>query len=369
MAPADVRVPNGFTILRIANVPGARELVGLSNGDVIAGTKADDVVLVRRAEDAAPDDPVVVAHLPESPAAGVAFSPSHRTLYVATEYAVYVSNYAPGSSTASPPRVIARVRTGPIAPNSDGDVHHTTSLAFDETTNTLYVAVGSSCNACTEADPTRASIFAMQPDGSGMHKIATRIRNAIALAIDPRTHALWAGDAGQDDLPFGHPYEFLDDVSAHRAVADYGWPDCEENHRAYVAGARCDDTVEPLVEIPAYSTFIGATFYPENQRGRYAFPARYWGGVFAAAHGSWHRSPDGSFTAQPRVLFVAMRGDRPAKPVTWNDPNTQWETFVGGFQQGTERAGRPTGVAVGARGSLFVADDDAGAIYRIRPQR
>lgn len=355
--------------MTIAHVHGARELVALPNGDVIAGAKGRDIWLIRDAEGIAPHGPIVVAHLPEPPAAGVAFSTSRRTLYVATEYAVYALSYAPGASAASTPRVIARVRTGPIAPNSDGDVLRTTSLALDETTNTLYVAVGSSCNACTETDPTRASIFAMRPDGGAMRKISTRIRNAIALTIDPQTQALWAGVAGQDTLPFGHPYEFLDDVSAHHAVADYGWPDCEENHHAYAAGARCDDTVEPLIEIPAYSTFIGAAFYPQNQPGPYAFPSRYAGGLFAAVHGSWHRKPDGSFAAQPQVIFVAMRGDRPAQPVNWNNPTTQWETFVGGFEHGAERVGRPTGVAVGSKGSLFVADDDAGAIYRIRPQR
>jgi len=29
--------------------------------------------------------------------------------------------------------------------------------------------------------------------------------------------------------------------------------------------------------------------------------------------------------------------------------------------------GRPSGIAVGAQGSLFLADDGNGAVYRIRP--
>jgi glucose/arabinose dehydrogenase len=33
----------------------------------------------------------------------------------------------------------------------------------------------------------------------------------------------------------------------------------------------------------------------------------------------------------------------------------------------TSYSARPTGVAVGAEGSLFVADDQNNAIYRIRP--
>jgi glucose/arabinose dehydrogenase len=43
--------------------------------------------------------------------------------------------------------------------------------------------------------------------------------------------------------------------------------------------------------------------------------------------------------------------------------------FVGGFQlaDGVTRIGKPTGIAVGAQGSLFVADDVNGMVYRIRP--
>jgi glucose/arabinose dehydrogenase len=370
MPASDLTVPSGFAIVTIDHVPGVRELAALPNGDLVAGTRSTDVVLIRHAEDASPSDPEVLAHLPETPAAGIAYSPSHRELYAASEYALYAIAYAPGAASASAPREIARVRTGPVAPDSDGDVHITTSVAVDDADNELYAGVGSSCNVCTEADSTRASIFAMHPDGSGMHKIATRIRNAIALAIDPQTHVLWAGDAGQDDLPFGHPYEFLDAVTLHRAVADYGWPDCEENHHPYASGASCSSTVQPLVEVPAYSTFIGATFYPKNQTGPFAFARRYRGGIFAALHGSWHRTTDGSFAAQPQVVFVPLIGDRPTRPVDWSDPTKQWSTFVGGFQSaGTQRVGRPTGIAVGAKGSLFVADDQAGAVYRIRPVR
>jgi glucose/arabinose dehydrogenase len=63
-----------------------------------------------------------------------------------------------------------------------------------------------------------------------------------------------------------------------------------------------------------------------------------------------------------------MDGDLPVKPVNWQNPNAQWTDFVSGFQTGCQtRVGRPTGIAVGSKGSLFVADDAAGKIYRIRP--
>jgi glucose/arabinose dehydrogenase len=65
-----------------------------------------------------------------------------------------------------------------------------------------------------------------------------------------------------------------------------------------------------------------------------------------------------------------MKGDTPEHPANWNDPTTQWKKFIDGYQNGgtSERIGRPTGITVGPDGSLFVADDQTGAIYRIRPK-
>ncbi|MDB5028244.1 MAG: L-sorbosone dehydrogenase [Candidatus Eremiobacteraeota bacterium] len=229
----------------------------------------------------------------------------------------------------------------------------------------LYVAAGSSCDACVETDPTRAAVQRMGTDGGGMTVQAKRWRNALALATDPATGAVWAGGAGQDGLAQGHPFEYLDPVSTRAAAADYGWPDCEENRVAYKPGANCANVVVPALAFPAYSTIIGAAFYPAAQGGAYAFPAA-WRGLFVSMHGSWHAA-GGVPVAPPHVAFVPFTGASPARAVNWNDPTTQWDDFFTGFQNGASRVGRATGVAVGAQGSLFVADDDAGAIYRIRP--
>lgn len=364
-----VTVARGFTVTVIANVPHARELAVTPGGDLIVGTLGTSVYIVPHAQGNAATPRVFWEHPSsdrggDAPNAGVTLY--GRALYVGSNTGVWRLEYRPGATVAGRAARIASVRTGPIAPHSDGDVHSTTSVAVAR--GRLYVSVGSSCNACVEVDPTRAAVLSF-PLGGGRYAVrARRIRNAIALAVDPSSGDLWLAGAGQDGLPFGHPYEFADDLSAHAGVADYGWPECEENHVAYTRGAQCARTVVPLVELPAYSTVIGATFYAANARGRYVFPARYRGGLFLAAHGSWHRSASGAYAAVPQVVFVAMRGDRPARPVNWNDPGTQWTPFLSGFQYGgVGRRGRPTGIAVGTDGSLFVADDLTGDIYRIRP--
>jgi glucose/arabinose dehydrogenase len=373
MVATHLRVPPGFSIDVVGRIDGARELAALPNGDLLVGTKGDALYLLPGAESNAAA-PHVFARFTDDRAAGVAFDAARGEIYAATMHHVWAIPYH-GEAVAAGVRRIADVRSGPIAPGSDGDVHTTTSVAVAG--GLLYVAAGSSCNAtmhggrdpCVEVDPTRAAVSVMRPDGSSFEQRARRIRNAIALAINPESKAVWVGDAGQDDLPFGHPYEFLDDLTAHAGDADYGWPVCEENHHAYWAGYDCSGTIEPAIVLPAYSTIIGAAFYPLHPSGAFAFPASYRGGLFIAVHGSWHRDARGCYAAPPRVVFIPMRGDRPAVTADWSDPTAQWSDFATGFQSGCmTRAGRPTGITVGSSGSVFVADDDAGAIYRIRPR-
>ena len=364
-------VPSGFTLTTIAKVAMARQLAALPNGDLLVATNGTSVYLVPNADGTAgPGAPIVFTTPGETPAQGIAFDASSCTIYLSSQHNIYAMAYVDAQQSAVAGTPIANVRTGNISPNrpsGDTDNHTTTSIAFAG--GSLYAGVGSSCNACAETDPTRASVQQMGPNGANMTTRATRFRNAIALTANPSTGTLWAGGAGQDDLAEGHPYEFFDAVTLHSGVADYGWPSCEEDHVAYATGAACTATVAPLVEMPAYSTIIGATFYPSGQTGTHLFPASYKGGLFLAAHGSWHMNGDGTYVSTPQVVYVPMNGDAPQTAVNWSDPTKQWTQFVGGFQlsDGKTRVARPTGIAVGPLGSLFIADDQNGYVYRVRP--
>ena len=347
------QAPPGFSVETIAHVKRARELTIVPNGDLVVGTESSDVYLVADPE-GSPRAPELLASLKEPAAAGVAYASG--ALYVGTQFGVWRIPYGPERGAPAQPVKIAAVRQD----GSSG--HHTTSVAVAG--NRLYFSVGSSCNVCTETDPTRAKVFEAALDGTGAHPIAVNIRNAIALGVQPGG-AVWAGVAGQDELEDGHPYEIFDPVTAHPSPADYGWPLCYENRRPVHPGDECSGAVVPRVVFPAYETPIGAVFYPLHETGRFAFPAEYAGGAFVTLHGSWHTP-----RVPPRVAFVPFREGEPQKAVDWNDPGVQWREFLGGFQnQDGSRNGRPTGIAVGAQGSLFVADDQAGAVYRIRPSR
>lgn len=414
---------NGLYGEVIANgLPAPRQLVALPNGDLLVGTddKSGTVWIVPKADGTgAGGTPKVFVTVPnvssQAPAQGLAFDPIHNELYIATNQSVWQVPYHTGDQSEPTPTVeIAKVRRGGISTNpnpSDGDVHFTSSVAIVPSTQTLYVGVGSSCNACVENnDPTRGTIqkVNVSTGQSSQSLAAARFRNALALTVNPATNTMWAGGAGQDDLlplsgsvvlndnsPYdGHPYEFFDPVSTHTGIPDYGWPVCEENNHLYnplnASGASCKavapattgsnvNVVQPAVELFAYSTIIGAVFYPANQTGANAFPAGVLpgglGGAFLSMHGSWHESAANMEPiAVPELVYVPMSAgtDRPQTGAfsgsTWTS-GSQWNTVLYGFQDPItgNRVGRPVGLAVGPTGSLFVADDYAGVIYRLRP--
>ena len=357
-APA---VASGLKIEAIASVGTARELSVAPNGDLFVGTLGSKIYIVPDADSAsAPGSPHVFADLGDAPAAGVAVASSAGAIYAGTQFGIYRIPYATGDPSARAAAAkIAAVRTG------GGGGHETTSIAVSG--STLYASVGSSCDACTERDPTRATIQQMHLDGSAMPAKAIHIRNAIALTINPNTGTLWAGNAGQDLLPDGHPYEYFDPVTLHSGTADYGWPACEEDRHAYTQGANCSSTVVPRVEFPAYATIIGAAIYPSTPSGSFHLPQQYAGGAFVTLHGSWH-THNGIPVASPLVAFVPLTGDTPTTAVSWTDPTKQWSIILSGFQRADgSRIGRPSGIAIGPNGSLFVSDDQTGTIYRIRP--
>jgi glucose/arabinose dehydrogenase len=353
--PNGVEAAGGFRVEAIARIPGARELAIAPNGDLLVGTNGTVVDSIADPE-GAPREPKSFAHIEEAPDAGVAVAGD--AVFVGTHRGVWRVDFNPATGGASgAPRKLGSVR------DIVASGHSTTSVAVSG--QTLYVAVGSDRVRRTRCRTSRASIQTTGVSGGPMFAKAVRIRNAIALATDPATGAVWAGVAGQDELEHGHPYEVFDPVSAHPGLADYGWPDCYENHRrAGGAEVDCSHQIVPRVVFPAYSTPIGAVFYPLHPSGKYAFPAAFAGGAFVTLHGSWHQPP-----IPPRVVFVALKSDEPPKNVDWSDPNVQWREMLGGFQNAAgNRSGRPTGVTVGREGSLFVADDEAGLIYRVRPR-
>ena len=83
--------------------------------------------------------------------------------------------------------------------------------------------------------------------------------------------------------------------------------------------------------------------------------------AFTRSTAIWHQPP-----VAPRVAFVAFRGNDPAKGVDWGNPDAQWTEFLGGCQTADGgRACRPTGVAVGSDGVVYVAESHGGRVVKL----
>ncbi|CAF1243485.1 unnamed protein product [Didymodactylos carnosus] len=170
---ASLKLPSGFNAAVIATVPGARELVSLPNGDLIVGTQGTAVKIILNADGADLAGATgIFATFSETSPEGVAFGGGY--IFASTEKTIWRMPYKNGQRAGTPVK-IALVRQGPIAPNSDGDVHKSTSVSVSG--QTLYAGIGSSCNACEEVDETRATIQMMKLDGTEMKLKAKRWRN------------------------------------------------------------------------------------------------------------------------------------------------------------------------------------------------
>ena len=98
-------------------------------------------------------------------------------------------------------------------PGSGGG-HSTRTILFAN--GKMYVAVGSSCNVCTEDDKRRAAVTEYNEDGSGQRLFASGLRNAVGLTVNPKTNTIWATDNGRDWLGDDLPPEEVNDLGAKR---------------------------------------------------------------------------------------------------------------------------------------------------------
>ena len=258
-------------------------------------------------------------------------------LYVAEEGTVARYPYL-GNGSVGDRQVVATLPSG--------GSHRSRTIAFGSS-GTMYVSVGSDCNACTDGDSGTATVWAFDADGSAGRVFARGLRNAVGLTLHPTTDALWATENGRDFLGDDLP---PDELNIIREGGHYGWPYCygrrvnDPNHRNYDCGA----TIASVHETQAHSATLGLDFIPVE------FSAAWAGDVLVARHGSWNRSaPVGS-----DVIRVQVRGNTTVGEAPFI---TGWLTPDG------RKLGRPVDVLFGADGALYVSDDQANRIYRVIP--
>jgi len=230
--------------------------------------------------------------------------------------------------------------------------HQNRDLAIDPKTGAMFVGVGSSGNLGVEPEP-KATIQRFDADGSNQTTYASGMRNPTALAFHPDTGELWALVQERDGLGDNLPSDYLARVQQN---GFYGWPYAYiGNHPqagfAQLAPDKVAASITPDLLFQAHSSVLDLAFYTGSQ-----FPAEFRGSLFVALKGSWNRSLPTGY----KVVRVPFKDGH---------PEGYYENFATGFWASGERRaevwGRPAALAVMKDGSLLVADDTGGTIWRI----
>lgn len=100
----------------------------------------------------------------------------------------------------------------------------------------VFITTGSSCNYCKEREAVRASLIAMEPDGSHQELVAHGLRNAVDLRYirDLDGGSLFASNMGDDHLGDKLPEDTFFELDANTRPGpiaggtppNYGWPTC-----------------------------------------------------------------------------------------------------------------------------------------------
>ena len=231
---------------------------------------------------------------------------------------------------------------------------------------------------CTELE-TRAGIWLYDANKTGQHfshaeRYATGVRNGEGFAFDAAGR-LFVTQHGRDQLSQNFRKLYTSEQSAELPAeeivevvrgGDYGWPEC------YFDGFQ-----KKLVLAPEYSGDGGkkvgvcaekrapAAFFPAHWApndlliylGK-AFPASYQGGAFVAFHGSWNRAP--APQGGSNVVYQPMKDGKAS-----GDFVVFADGFAGAVKEPGRAAFRPTGLATGPDGALYIADDRHGRIWRV----
>ncbi len=338
-----VRLPDGFQMNLFARQLNQPRFMAWSPQGVLYVTEPTDgevVALPDRDNDGVADETIIwVTGL--NRVHGLAFHEGY--LYLAETGRVIRYPFEEGEPAGGEPEVV-------VADLPAGGQHWTRTIAFGPD-GMLYVAAGSSCNACEEEDARRAAVTRYTATGEEETVFASGLRNSVGIAFHPITGELWATDNGRDWLGDDLPPE---EVNILRQGQFYGWPYAygEKVPDPELGGAAPEKvaaSVPPLVSLQAHSAPLGLTFYSGD-----TFPIEYHGDLFIAQHGSWNRSSPVGY----QVLHIDLEGEDKSVPA-------DRRPFASGFLRPEGAWARPVDLSVGPDGALYITDDRNGTIYRI----
>lgn len=386
---AGLTLPDGFgAIVTIDNVGRGRHIAVNDNGDLyvkLREVRDEHGIYAFRDNDG---NGIMDEHKSFMPYGGTGIAINNGYLYCSSDSNVYRYKLTPGE--LAPSSEMELIATG--FPKQGP--HATKPMTFDGKGN-MYVTVGAPVNAGEEdafqphspgVDPSphierQAGIWqfdankANQTQAEAYH-YAIGVRNGLALDWNFETNALYAVNHGRDILYTSWPEVFTEeqnaDLPAEQFIMvnkdqDYGWPYCYFDHfqNKQVLGPeyggdgnstdRCEGIEPPLLSLPAHTAPNDLLFYTGD-----LFPERYKNGAFVALHGSWNRAPYPQMGYS--VVFLPFENGVPTGDI---------EEFATGFagveevKSPNDAAYRPTGLAQGPDGDLFIVDSLKGRVWRI----
>jgi glucose/arabinose dehydrogenase/mono/diheme cytochrome c family protein len=257
----------------------------------------------------------------------------------------------------------------------------------------MYIDVATATNACQERNrqlhspglkpcrelETRGGVWRYDANKTDQKftpagRYATGIRNAEGFAFDAAGR-LFATQQGRDQLHANWPELYKPEEEATlpaeellllKQGGDYGWPECyyDAGQQKLVLAPEyggdggkkvgvCASKIPPVAAFPAHWAPNGMVRYDKKE-----FPARYRNGVFIAFHGSWDRAPYPQ--SGYNIVFQPLNGAKAAGAC-----EIFADDFAGPVKTPEGALHRPSGLAVGPDGAMYVSDDIRGRIYRI----
>ncbi|MDQ0470027.1 PQQ-dependent sugar dehydrogenase [Labrys wisconsinensis] len=268
-----------------------------------------------------------------------------ETFYVGNTDGLLAFPYSAGTGRVTGPgRKLATFKPGG---------HWTRSILPSRDGSKLYVGVGSLSNigeSGMEAEVGRAAVYEVDPVAGTSRIFASGLRNAVGLAWEPQTGALWTVVNERDGLGDETPPDYL------TSVVDggfYGWPYCYWGQTVDDRVPQDRDAVAraltPDYALGGHTASLGLCWHPAGTLPGYP------DGMVIGQHGSWNRSKLSGY----KVVFVPFENGRPSGPP---------RDILTGFLAPDERHsyGRPVGVAIARDGALLVADDVGDVIWRVK---
>ena len=333
---SSIKLPPGFEITLFASVPNARQMALGKNTLFVGSMGAGKVYAIPLQGMRA--GPVRVSAEGLAMPVGVAF---HRgDLYVSAVSRILRLPNIETKLDRSPKPVV-------VSAQYPADTAHGWKFIAFGPDKKLYVPVGAPCNICEPDSERYANITRLDVLTGRVEVVARGVRNSVGFDWHPLTGELWFTDNGRDMLGDDVPPDELnrlDQVGRH-----FGYPYCHGGtipDPAFGQIRSCKEFVPPAQNLGAHVAALGMRFYTGKQ-----FPAAYQNAIFIAEHGSWNRAHKSGY----RIGVAHLQGSR----------LVAYEAFATGWLQGESAWGRPADVLVMPDGSLLVADDLAGAIYRI----